>query len=93
MVTWFPLPRPLLPGINVFSDHHMPPPRDPTPGEWAARYVRRSLHARLGEHLVGKPGPDPDDPVLTAFVISGELRGHPQVIKILMAADRKRRDA
>lgn len=74
--------------VKIFPNNNCPPPRNPTPGEWAQRFVRRSLHDRLGEHLVGKAGPDLDDLVLTTYRIGNTLIGHPDVIRRMVEATR-----
>jgi len=70
-------------GLDVVASPMMPPPRDPTPGEWARRYVRNRLVELVGERIAGKPGPEPDRPVYTAYVIGGAIVCHPRSLSVI----------
>lgn len=70
-------------GLNIIASPLMPPPRAPRPGEWARRYVRTRLAELVGERLAGKPGPAPDSPVFTAYVIDGAIVCHPRSVSVI----------
>ena len=57
-----------LAGVPVVTSPYVPPPRTPTPGEWARRYVRHGL-ADVLEWLGEPVGPEPGDLVHVAFIL------------------------
>ena len=50
----------------------MLPTREPTPGEWAVRFVRHQL-ADVLEWLGEEVGPEPDEPITVAFLVGDAL--------------------
>lgn len=58
--------------IPVITSKFVPPPRDPTPGEWARRYVRHGL-ADVLEWLGEPVGPEPDAKVHVMFVFGADV--------------------